>query len=227
MLDAAVRSLQDVLSRDFRGILWKALGLTLLLFVAIFVGVEALLSMFAGIPWPWLTTVLSIITGLGLIAAFFFVMAPVTAMFAGIFLDQVAERIERRDYPRDPAGRPLPFPMSMIMGLQFALLVLVVNLAMLPTFFLGFGAVAMVLANAYLLGREYFTMVGARHMDIREAAELRRDNAARVFAAGLIPAGLAVIPLVNVLVPIFSTAYFVHIFKMIAAGERAFRASSP
>jgi CysZ protein len=227
MLDAALRSLRDVLSRDFRGILWKALGLTLLLFVAIFVAVEMLLSMFAGVPWPWLTTVLSIITGLGLIAAFFFVMAPVTAMFAGIFLDQVAERIERRDYPQDPAGTPLPVSKSIMMGLQFALLVLVVNLATLPTFFLGIGAAAMVGANAYLLGREYFTMVGARHMDIREAAELRRDNAARVFAAGLIPAGLAVIPLVNVLVPIFSTAYFVHIFKMIAAEERAFRASSP
>jgi CysZ protein len=220
MLDAALRSIRDVLSSDFRHILWKAIGLTLILFVAIFVGVETLLSLFAGFPWPWLTTVLSIITGLGLIAAFFFVMAPVTAMFAGIFLDQVAERIERRDYPQDPVGKPLPLGTAIIMGIQFALLVLVVNLATLPTFFLGIGAAAMVIANAYLLGREYFTMVAARHMGFGEAADLRRDNAARVFAAGLIPAGLAVIPLVNVLVPIFSTAYFVHIFKMIAADER-------
>jgi CysZ protein len=226
MLDAALRSFRDVLSSDFRHILWKAIGLTLLLFVAIFVGVETLLSLFAGLPWPWLTTVLSIITGLGLIAAFFFVMAPVTAMFAGIFLDQVAERIERRDYPQDPVGKALPLSTSFLMGVQFALLVLVVNLATLPTFFLGIGAAAMVVANAYLLGREYFTMVAARHMDIREASELRRDNAARIFAAGLIPAGLAVIPLVNVLVPIFSTAYFVHIFKIIAADERL-PASSP
>jgi CysZ protein len=226
MLDAALRSFRDVLSSDFRHILWKAIGLTLLLFVAIFVGVETLLSLFAGFPWPWLTTVLSIITGLGLIAAFFFVMAPVTAMFAGIFLDQVAERIERRDYPQDPVGKALPLSTSFLMGVQFALLVLVVNLATLPTFFLGIGAAAMVVANAYLLGREYFTMVAARHMDIREANELRRDNAARIFAAGLIPAGLAVIPLVNVLVPIFSTAYFVHIFKIIAADERL-PASSP
>ncbi len=227
MLDAALRSLRDVLSDDFRHILWKAIGLTLLLFVAIFIGVETTLSLFAGLPWPWLTTVLSIITGLGLIAAFFFVMAPVTAMFAGIFLDQVAERIERRDYPQDSVGRPLPLGTSFLMGVQFALLVLVVNLATLPTFFLGIGAAAMVLANAYLLGREYFTMVAARHMDIGEASQLRRDHAARIFAAGLIPAGLAVIPLVNVLVPIFSTAYFVHIFKMIAADERVLPASSP
>lgn len=227
MLDAALRSLRDVLSSDFRHILWKAIGLTLLLFVAIFIGVETLLSLFAGFPWPWLTTVLSIITGLGLIAAFFFVMAPVTAMFAGIFLDQVADRIERRDYPQDPVGKPLPFGTAIVMGIQFALLVLLVNLATLPTFFLGIGAAAMVIANAYLLGREYFTMVAARHMGFGEAANLRRDNAARVFAAGLIPAGLAVIPLVNVLVPIFSTAYFVHIFKMIAADERVVPASSP
>src|SRR5262245_18494511 len=43
MLDAVLRSLRDVLSRDFRDILWKALGLTLLLFLGIFVGVETLL----------------------------------------------------------------------------------------------------------------------------------------------------------------------------------------
>ena len=220
MIEAAIRSIRDVLSREFRGVLWKAIGLTLLLFVAIFVSVELLLSLFSGVPWPWLTTVISIVTGLGLIAAFFFIMAPVTAMFAGIFLDQVAERIELRDYAQDPVGQPLPVMTAILTGLQFALVVLLVNLATLPTFFLGIGAAAMVGANAYLLGREYFTMVASRHMSLEEAQTLRRDNAARVFAAGLIPAALAVVPFINILVPIFSTAYFVHIFKQIAAAER-------
>jgi CysZ protein len=34
-----------------------------------------------------------------------------------------------------------------------------------------------------------------------------------------VPAGLALIPFVNILVPLFSTSYFVHIFKQISKDE--------
>jgi CysZ protein len=44
-------------------------------------------------------------------------------------------------------------------------------------------------------------------------------NSGRVWAAGLIPAGLALIPILNILVPLFSTSYFVHIFKKIATDQ--------
>ncbi len=35
-------------------------------------------------------------------------IAPVTAIVAGLFLDDVAEVVEHNDYPRDPPGRPVP-----------------------------------------------------------------------------------------------------------------------
>jgi len=54
-------------------------------------------------------------------------------------------------------------------------------------------------------------------MPAHEAHALRKFNAARVFAAGLIPAGLALIPVVNLFVPLFATSYFVHIFKKVQA----------
>jgi CysZ protein len=100
--------------------------------------------------------------------------------------------------------------------------VLLVNLALLPTLLLGIGAIVMVLANAYLLGREYFEMVAMRHMAPAEARRLRKENSPRILAAGFIPAFLVVIPVVNIITPIFSTVYFVHIFKRIRAdGPRA------
>jgi CysZ protein len=68
-----------------------------------------------------------------------------------------------------------------------------------------------------LLGREYFEMVAMRHMTPHEARRLRKDNAPRILAAGFIPAFLVAVPLVNIITPIFSTAYFVHIFKLIYA----------
>ena len=50
-----------------------------------------------------------ILTGIGLVIGLGFLVAPVTALFAGLFLDDVAEVVERTHYPADPPGRPLPF----------------------------------------------------------------------------------------------------------------------
>jgi pantothenate kinase len=113
-------------------------------------------------------------------------------------------------------GHALPTTQAVLTGVRFGLLCWLVNLALLPTLLLGIGAVAMVLANAYLLGREYFEMVAMRHMPADEARRLRKENAPRVLAAGFIPAFLVVVPFVNIITPIFSTVYFVHIFKRIA-----------
>jgi CysZ protein len=149
-------------------------------------------------------------------------MAPVTAMFAGLYVDDIAALVERRDYPRERPGTPLPLAKGVLTGVRFGLIVLAVNLALLPTLLLGIGAIAMVLANAYLLGREYFEIIAMRHMPADEARRLRKENSPRILAAGFIPAFLVVVPFVNIITPIFSTIYFVHIFKRIRAdSERA------
>ena len=215
MLGAALRAFHDTFSPAMRTVLWKALGLTVILFVVVMVAVQVALSMLVGFPWPWVDTIIAVAAGLGLFAGLFFLMAPVTAMFAGLFLDDIADLIERRDYPREPPGTPLPTLQAVFSGVRFGLFVLAVYLALLPTLLLGIGALAMVLANAYLLGREYFEMVAMRHMPADEARALRKENAPRILAAGFIPALLAVVPLVNIITPLFSTVYFVHIFKLV------------
>lgn len=217
MLSAALKALEDVLSPNFRGVLWKSLGLTVVLFVVIMFALQVVLQMLTLVPWPWLETVIEAATALGVLVVMFFLIAPVTAIFAGLFLDEIADLIERRDYPMDRPGKPLTFTKAFFIALQFGSLVLLVNLILLPTLFFGIGVVLMTLANAYFLGREYFGAVAMRHMSVRQANELRRENAGRVFAAGLIPAGLAVVPVVNIIVPLFATSYFVHIFKKVSS----------
>ena len=215
MIQAAFKALGDVLSPDFRSILWKAIGLSLLLFILIIAGVEAVFWFLTLVPWPWLETVLAVGTGLGLIVAFFFLMAPVTAMFAGLYLDTVAEKVELKHYPQGPAGRPQPTLKSIILAVQFGLLVLLINLMALPLLFTGFGAIALVLINAYLLSREYFQMAAARHMPMADALQLRKEHSPQVLMAGFIPALVALVPIVNLVVPLFATSYFVHIYKRI------------
>ncbi len=217
MTSAFFKALGDLLSAEFRSVLLKAVGLTLALFIALLVAVEIILSVLTLVPWPWAETVLAIGTGLLLVVAFFFLMAPVTAIFAGLFLDDIAQRVEARHYPQDVRGTPLAVARSLVIALQFAAVVLAVNLAILPLVFTGIGAAVLIAANAYLIGREYFEMVAMRHMPVEEARFLRKAYTPRIFAAGIIPAVLSLVPLLNLAVPLFATSYFVHIFKQVRA----------
>ena len=215
MIKAAFKALGDVTSPEFRSVLWKSIGLSLLLFIGLLLAVEAAFWFLTFFPWPWVETVVAIGAGLGLIAAFFFLMVPVTALFAGLYLDDVAAKVETKHYASDPVGKPQPVLKSIWLAIQFGLLVLVVNLLALPLVFTGFGAIVLVIINAYLLSREYFEMAAMRFMEPSEAKDLRKDNAVTVFTAGFIPALLVLIPVANLMVPIFATSYFVHLFKQV------------
>ncbi len=220
MINATFKALGDVLSPEFRSILLKAIGLTLALFIAVLVGVEVLISWLTIFSWAWGDTLLAIGTGVFLVAAFFFLMPAVMAIFAGLFLDDVAARVEQRHYPGDRVGVPLGGFKAVTTALQFAAVVLLVNLAILPSVFFAFGAFVLVAANAYLLSREFFEMVAMRHMDVDAARALRKSNSPGVFASGFVPALLSLVPVLNLVVPLFAASYFVHIFKQV-------RASSP
>ncbi len=219
MLRAAFLALNDLTTPEFRRVLLKALALTLGLFVALLVGTEFLIGKLANLPWAWAETIVQLGTGLALLVAFFFLMAPVAAIFAGIFLDEIAAVVEARHYPRDPPGTPLTPGKALLTGLQFGLVVLLVNLAILPLVFFAVGAVVLVFANAYLISREYFEMAAMRHMPVAEARQLRRENAPQILVAGLLPALAALVPLLNLFVPLFATSYFAHIFKRVAASS--------
>ena len=219
MIKAAFKALGDLSSPALRAILFKAFGLTILLFAGLLIGVEVLISILITLPWPWAETLIAVGGGLALAVAFFFLMAPVMAIFAGLFLDDVASLVETAHYPADPPGTPLTGSRAILMSLQFALVVLAVNLAVLPLVFTGLGAFALLGANAYLISREYFEMAAMRHMPVEEARLLRKQNTPQVFAAGLIPAALALIPIANIAAPLFATSYFVHLFKQVAASS--------
>ena len=73
------------------------------------------------------------------------------------------------------------------------------------------------MANAYLLGREYFELVALRHVDGLTAKRLRLRYSGRIFVAGLVIAAFVAIPIINLLAPLFATAFMVHLYKSIAA----------
>lgn len=213
MLKATIKALNDITSPELRAVLWKSIALSVGLFAALIFAIEFLVSSLTVLSWPWLTSGLQVLTGLGLFAAFFFLMAPVTAIFAGLFQDGIAAKLEKRHYSHRPAGKALAYSTGFLTALKFAAMTLGVEIVVLPlVFFAGFGAILILCANAYLISREYFELTAARYMPMAEAVVLRRDNALRIFVAGLIPGALAMVPFVNFVTPVFATSYFLHLF---------------
>jgi len=224
MFSAVVKTFDQMFSPPFRNVLLKALGLTIVLFIGLGLTIQLGLAALTFSSTGWIDATASWAAGIGALAlvlvASLYLMAPVTAVFAGLFLDDVAERVEQKHYPEDVPGTSIPIGPSLITALQFAAIILLVHITMLPFLFIGLGAIGLVTGNAYLLGREYFEMIGMRHLPRREAKVLRKRNAGRVFAAGLLPAGLALVPLGNLIMPIFTTTYMTHIFKTVQRDDQ-------
>src|SRR5438270_8451787 len=105
MLDDALAAFRQILTPPFRAVLIKTLGLTLLLLALIWLGLDRLVVHFIAVPYPWLATVLSILTGVGLFIGLAFLLAPTSSLVAGFFLDELAEIVEREIYPPDGVGR--------------------------------------------------------------------------------------------------------------------------
>lgn len=216
MFNGAMKSIEQMLSPPFRMVLLKAIALTIALFVAVGVAIEAALSAFTISDYPFVDTAVAILAGLGVIVGFVFLIGPVTGLFAGLFLDQVAEEVEKVHYPQDRPGQELSLMDGLVVALKFTGVLILVNIVVLMlAWFPVVNVIAFLVGNGYLLGREYFEMVGMRHMPPDEARAFRREHSGRVFVAGVVLAALAMIPFANLLLPLFATAFMVHVFKLI------------
>lgn len=214
MFASLEKTLSQLFSPPFRSVLLRSVGLTIGLFIVIGIAVQSALATFAVMPWEWLAAVAAILAGLGTLIGAVFLLAPVTSLFAGLFLDEIAAAVEARYYPNDAPGTELPIAQSMLVAVKFTFVVILVNIGVLILLLLpGINLIAFYIANGYLLGREYFELVAMRHHPINEAKALRRRHRFKVFLSGLVIAGLVSIPLVNLLAPLFATAFMTHQYK--------------
>ena len=161
-----------------------------------------------------------VVAGIGLALALALLIAPVTAIVAGFFLDEVAELVEHDRYPGDPPGRALPVGAAIVQSLKFFGVVILGNIVALILLLVpGINIVAFFVVNGYLLGREFFEFAAMRFRSEADARALRRRNGGAVFLGGLVIAGFMAIPLLNLLTPLFAAAMMVHLHKMVSAAD--------
>ena len=232
MFDAALKALSQILSPPMRSILWKSVGLALVLIVAAAVALQRALSWLAGSGEVWAETmigsdyhtlinvlawIVSIAAGLGIVVGAVFLMPAITSLVASVFVDDVADIVEREHYPAERPGVALPVGRAITEGSKTALLTILVYLIALPFVLVaGAGFIVFFIATAWLLGREYFELAAMRFRTPEEAKLMRKQNSAIVFTAGLFIAAFVSIPIINLATPLFGMAFMVHMHKRLS-----------
>ncbi len=234
ILQAARLSLRNLFAPETRTVFWKVIGLTMVCLIAVWFALRGLFYSYA-LPWivstsplaggewaGWISFFVGLLVSIGLALGLALLLAPINALIAGLFLDDVAEVIERRDYPTEPAGRPMPLTAAIVEGAKFLGVVILGNiLALILLLVPGVNLIAFFVVNGYLLGREFFEFAAMRHLSPTAARELRARHAGRVTLAGFLIAGFLAIPIVNLLTPLFAAGLMVHLYKAIAKSTPA------
>ena len=227
VLTAARHALSDLFDPELRNVFWKSIGFTLLGLTGLWFIIRAL---FVALALPFFSDFLptfpswassigffaSVFAGLALAFVLSFLIGPVSAAIAGFFLDDVAKRIEEKHYSDQPIGTATPFVQTIWLSVKFAGVVLVGNMIALSLLWVpGINLIAFFAVNAVLLSREYFQFAAMRFSDALTVSHLRKRHATSIVCAGVLIAGILIIPVVNLLAPFFGAALMVHLHKNI------------
>ncbi|BBD99308.1 cysteine biosynthesis protein [Sphingobium amiense] len=209
VLNAALRSIPSIFQGAALRLLGKTLLLTLLLFVALAAGLWAAvheLRLWFG--WGGGGAAEATATAVALVAAGWLLFRATAMAVMSLFADDIVEAVERADYPH-VTPRPVGWAASIRLALRSAGRAIGWNLIALPAYILllvtGVGTVGLFLGlNAYLLGRDMAELVEPRHPALPPIGRGSR------WLMGLVSALLFLVPVLNLLAPVFSAAMAVH-----------------
>lgn len=214
-----LKALAQIGDRRFLGVLAMSLGLTVALLVAFAAGAGWVAGFLpARVDLPLVGEVALPISGLqglavgAVILGSSFLMIPVAAAFVSLFLERIADAVERRHYPNLPDTPGPGLFASALSALRFTAVVIGVNLVGLVVYLLAGPLAPLVFyaVNGYLLGREYFQLVAERHLNPREAEALRRRHWPGAWLAGTLMTIPLTVPVLNLIVPVLGVATFTH-----------------
>jgi uncharacterized protein involved in cysteine biosynthesis len=145
-----------------------------------------------------------------------FLMVPVSSAFTALFLDPIAARSEARQ--RLAGGRRLPVWEAFVANFNALALLVAVNLVLIfLAADLGLMTLpALFLANAALLGKEYFTLAALRRMPKAAATRLWLRHPLRATGAGAVLVGLLLVPFANLAAPVLASAAFARLVGRLA-----------
>jgi CysZ protein len=197
-----------------RAPLFKSIGLSLATLVVLWIGLGYGLLHTQFFAIAWLDGTLAAIGGFGVILLTIILFPSFVAAFLGLFLEAVAQAVEARHFPQLPPAKTRSTAAEILAGLRLVGLALAINLLVLPLYFVpGLNMAVFLAANGFLLAAEYGGQGLARRAEAPAIAALWRKHRGQAWRAGAIFAGLSLVPIVNLAVPVIAVAACTHLVE--------------
>lgn len=154
-----------------------------------------------------------------------FVMIPLASVLVGLFVEDVARAVEDRHYPHLPPANGQGWGEMVWDTARFLALMLIVNAFAIIFYFFAtvFAPFVFLAVNGLLLGREYFYLVAARRVGVRQARTLFRSNFLEIWVTGAVMALPLTVPGLNLIVPVLGVAAFTHQYHRLSGEGRGDR----
>ncbi len=141
--------------------------------------------------------------------------ALVTAIMAKK-LDFVSQSVEEQFYKKDKSLYSEYRSASLF---KFMLTTLLINM-FIPIIFNVFtldflDILFLIIANSFLIGREYFRMAALRHLSKKETEDMMTSNRLRIFLFGFVIIFIFGIPILCVVAPVVGMSLMTHLFHFI------------
>lgn len=198
-----------------RSLLWSVACFVALHIAAIW-AVHRLLDLHG--PLGWAADMLGAM-GASLLALWLFL--PVAAVIGTLYIDRIADAVERRYYPWLPPPRGTSLAMQLWDALGIGARIILLNLLALVAALLlpGVGLVLAWLVGGYAIGRGLFAAVAMRRLPRAAAQMLYGQARLAVLVQGCILALASYVPILNLLIPVVGTAAMVHVLDTAMAGR--------
>jgi CysZ protein len=194
------------------------LACALLAIIVVFVLVTAITwisALLIQIEIEWLDTLVGWLIGILTGIVGWFMLPVLTVLIAGMFQETVIYRVEFVFYTDEIREEPPKFWPDIWYDIKFTIWALSLNIIILPLYLIGIGFIVSILLNSYLLGREFFESAAGYHLGKPEAKNLGEKNRFVIFIGGLVITLMALVPILNLFVPIIAVVWMVHVYHMI------------
>ena len=218
-MNRLLKTCRSLVKANLIGIMLVCAALAIAIVAGLVVALMWLTAHLVNLNAGWQNTLLTWSVGLLSGIGGWFMLPALTVLLAGLFQDIVMERVERLDYPHCTRRVERAFWPEFWYDVRFTGWAVLLNLAVLPCYVFGIGFALSILLNSYLVGREFFDIAAGFHLGKMNAQTLRQKHRQTVYGGGLVITCLTLIPLINLLVPLFALVWMIHVYHAIFAAE--------
>ncbi len=151
---------------------------------------------------------IGILTGIG----GWFILPVFTVLVAGVFQETTIQRVEQTFYKNKlRKNEPQLWP-DILHDIKFTTKALLLNILILPLYFVGIGLLCSIMLNSYLLGREFFESAAGHHLGKPAARKLGSMHKKAIYGGGFFITLMTLTPILNLFAPILAIVWMVHVY---------------